>query len=176
MNLAHRCGKPNREGKPCETILRGGTCPSHRRGAKDFLLKRNRKAFANRVANNPEAWSEHQKRAGMKNWHNATNLARLRRIRFPSEPERWIRDFLGKHLPLDVYVDREHEINGDPRAIDFAFVPERIAIEVNSHATTPNKKAWLEAQGWIVYVVSANNNRANEERKLLEFLRAHNLI
>lgn len=128
----------------------------------------------------------YEKVGGLEWWALQTEKARYWRFKHPSEPERWVADVLIAHT-LESY-DREYIVDGDPRAVDFAFPEHCVAIEVNGHQESPSfgeaaaraqkhaaKVAWLESLGWRVHVVNAKDDRASEERRLIEFLKVQGL-
>jgi|GEM_PF-4773737 len=190
------CGKPTRRGGLCQLPLRGGKCPTH----DSDLSSRNQKVSAAWRANNPDGFVAQRKTSGRAGFEKVggeawrlqqSEKARQWRLAHPSEPERWIIDVLLEHLALDVSYDREYVIDGDERAVDFAFPEQRCVIEVLGHQYKASfgesaarmtrveaKIAWLESLDWKVHVVDASQNadRDAEKRRLLSFLSQHGLL
>ncbi len=182
-----RCNKPTKHG-PCQIPLRGGKCMTH----DSDLSKRNRAVAQSFKTKRPTAFYAQRVYAGKRGWqvtltrHGLDVVTRATahwRIEHPSEPERWIKQLLDRHGYT--HYDREHGV-GLGRTVDFAFVEERIAIEVNGHHSKPSvgeteprtskqsqKLRDLQKEGWTVYVVNALADRSDEQRRLLEFLQGH---
>ncbi len=182
-----RCNKPTKHG-PCQIPLRGGKCMTHdsdlsqrnRAVAQSFKTKRPTAFYAQRVYAGKRGWQVTLTRHGL---DVVTRATAHWRIEHPSEPERWIKQLLDRHGYT--HYDREHGV-GFGRTVDFAFVEERIAIEVNGHQSKPSfgerepravrqsqKLRDLEKAGWTVYVVDALADRSQEQERLLEFLKTH---
>ncbi len=182
-----RCNKPTKHG-PCQIPLRGGKCMTH----DSDLSNRNRAVAQSFKAKRPTAFYDQRVYAGKRGWQvtltrhgldRAVAAFNRWRLQHPSEPERWIKQLLDENNYT--HYDREHAV-GFGRTVDFAFVAERIAIEVNGHQSKPSfgesepranrqsqKLHDLEKDGWTVYVVNALAERSEEQRRLLEFLKVH---
>ncbi len=181
-----RCNRPTQHG-PCQIPLRGGKCMTH----DSDLSQRNRGVAQSFKTKRPTAFYDQRVYAGKRGWQvtltrhgldAATRATARWRMQHPSEPERWIKQLLDAHGFTS--YDREHGV-GLGRTVDFAFVEERIAIEVNGHQSKSSfgesaprapkqsqKIRDLQKEGWTVYVVNALADRSDEQQRLLEFLKA----
>ena len=190
------CGKPTRRGGLCQIRLRGNVCPTH----DCDLSSRNAKVAAAWRANNPEDFTAQRRSSGRAGFEKVggeiwrteqSEKARQWRLAHPSKPERVVMEILMEHLSLNVSYDREYVIEGDERAVDFAFPEQKCVIEVAGHqyrasfgesapraSKFAQKIAWLEALGWNVHVFDASHNAdpAAETTRLLAWLSQHQLL
>lgn len=78
------------------------------------------------------------------------------------------------------YTDWTAQLRVGKYRIDFAFEPERIALEVDGwhHGNPQNaardqeRDAWLRSQGWIILRISAGDTMREELHRVLEIVTA----
>lgn len=184
--MTTQCGKPTKSGEPCKLTLHGGKCPTH---DCDLSARNSRVAQAFK-AEHPRRFTRQRRAAGHNGfvatggklgWAKANEAARLWRLEHPSGPEQWVIGILA--AAGLVGFEREADVLGDGRPVDFAFREWQIVIECNGHQDKPSfgeprarfekhqkKMADLYTAGWRAFVVNARREHSTEAAQLVAWL------